>query len=207
MKKTEVEIGKQYVAKVSGRLTTVKITGVNRHGGWDAVNVESKKPVRIKSAQRLRYPVDRKHTKAIAEADQENARLREERAASPDSMTASERAMSSSGPTPTARRLKSCTKATRKPTETAIAIEPAAPAQAKKLSALDAAAQVLKASGQAMRTSEMISAMAEQGLWTSPGGKTPAATLYSAILREMATKGAQSRFRKIDAGKFEYAGA
>jgi len=44
--------------------------------------------------------------------------------------------------------------------------------------------------------------MAEKGYWTSPGGQTPHATLYSAILRELKTKGADARFRKTERGKF-----
>ncbi|QKK08969.1 MAG: hypothetical protein HND58_12900 [Planctomycetota bacterium] len=44
--------------------------------------------------------------------------------------------------------------------------------------------------------------MADQGLWTSPGGKTPDATLYSAIGREISAKGADSRFRKTGRGRF-----
>jgi hypothetical protein len=48
----------------------------------------------------------------------------------------------------------------------------------------------------------MIKAMAEKGYWTSPGGKTPAATLYSAILRELQTKGNDARFKKTERGKF-----
>ncbi len=71
----------------------------------------------------------------------------------------------------------------------------------KKLSALDAAAQVLKEAGQPMTCSEMIEAMSKQGLWSSPNGATPAATLYSAILREL-KKGEASRFVKADRGKF-----
>src|SRR5262249_31494051 len=51
----------------------------------------------------------------------------------------------------------------------------------KKMSALDAAAKVLSETDQAMNCQELIQAMAEKGLWTSPGGKTPSATLYSAI--------------------------
>ena len=78
--------------------------------------------------------------------------------------------------------------------------------KAKRTSALDAAAQVLQASGQAMRAQEMIAAMTEQGLWSSPNGKTPHATLYAAILREINVKGGESRFRKTERGKFEYAG-
>ena len=44
--------------------------------------------------------------------------------------------------------------------------------------------------------------MAEKKLWTTPGGKTPHATLYSAILREIKTKGKDARFKKIERGKF-----
>lgn len=46
----------------------------------------------------------------------------------------------------------------------------------------------------------MIKTMAEKGYWTSPGGKTPAATLYSAILREISTKGKDARFKKTERG-------
>jgi hypothetical protein len=71
-----------------------------------------------------------------------------------------------------------------------------------KLSALDAAAKVLGESKEAMNTKSMIEAMAAKGYWKSPGGKTPHATLYSAILREIDTKGAQARFKKADRGMF-----
>jgi hypothetical protein len=63
-----------------------------------------------------------------------------------------------------------------------------AEAKAKKLSALDAAAQVLAETGQPMACKEMIEAMAQKGYWSSPGGKTPSATLYSAITKEISTK-------------------
>jgi len=74
--------------------------------------------------------------------------------------------------------------------------------KAKKLSAIDAAAQVLASAKAPMNTREMIDAMAEKNLWTSPGGKTPHATLYSAILREINVKGKESRFTKTERGKF-----
>ncbi|MFN0135763.1 MAG: HTH domain-containing protein [Phycisphaerae bacterium] len=77
-------------------------------------------------------------------------------------------------------------------------------AKPKRVSALDAAAQVLHKSGQAMRSQEMIAAMAEQGLWFSPNGKMPHATLYAAILREINEKGGEARFRKVERGKFEF---
>ena len=74
--------------------------------------------------------------------------------------------------------------------------------KAKKASAIDAAVRVLEEAGQPMTCQEMIEQMAAKGYWTSPGGKTPAATLYSAVLREIATKGKESRFVKTDRGKF-----
>ena len=71
-----------------------------------------------------------------------------------------------------------------------------------KMSALDAAAQVLAGSKEPLNTKAMIEQMAAKGLWTSPGGKTPHATLYSAITREIITRGADARFVKTDRGQF-----
>src|SRR5262249_41674828 len=79
---------------------------------------------------------------------------------------------------------------------------PAAAPTGKKLSALDAAALVLAEADTAMNCPQLIAAMAETGYWTSPAGKTPAATLYAAILKEIRTKGAQARFQKTGRGQF-----
>ena len=70
------------------------------------------------------------------------------------------------------------------------------------MSALDAAARVLAEAGQSMTCKEMIEVMAAKGYWTSPGGLTPDATVYSAILRELSVKGADARFQKTERGKF-----
>jgi hypothetical protein len=53
-----------------------------------------------------------------------------------------------------------------------------------------------------MNTKQLIEAMAQKGYWTSPGGKTPEATLYAAIAREIKTKGDQSRFTNPERGMF-----
>ena len=87
---------------------------------------------------------------------------------------------------------------TKKPAKAKKAKEP----KAKKVSAIDAAAQVLAASKEPMNCMALIEAMATKGLWTSPGGKTPHATLYSAIIREIALKGKEARFVKKDRGQF-----
>jgi len=74
----------------------------------------------------------------------------------------------------------------------------------KRVSALDAAAKVLAKAEKPMRANELIAAMAEQGLWKSPGGKTPHATLYAAMMRESRDKGTASRFSKVDRGLFAF---
>jgi len=72
----------------------------------------------------------------------------------------------------------------------------------KRMSGLDAAAKVLEESDRPLTAREMIETAETKGYWTSPGGKTPHATVYSAIIREIATKGADARFRKVERGKF-----
>jgi hypothetical protein len=76
----------------------------------------------------------------------------------------------------------------------------------KQLSAIDAAAKVLGEAKGPLTTKQLIEAMSEKGLWTSPGGKTPHATLYSAILREINAKGKEARFKKTERGRFALAG-
>ena len=76
----------------------------------------------------------------------------------------------------------------------------------KKLSLLNAAAQVLAACRAPMNCKELVAKAVEMGLWTPTGAKTPEQTLYSGIFREMKS-GAESRFKKSETrkGSFEYA--
>ena len=114
--------------------------------------------------------------------------------------------------TKTTRTKSAAPKATKKAATKTAAPKKAAPAKKtkakpaaagdKKLSAIDAAAKVLAETKQAMNCKEMIEALAAKKLWTSPGGKTPHATLYSAILREINTKGKDARFKKTERGQF-----
>ncbi len=80
-------------------------------------------------------------------------------------------------------------------------------ARGERFSALDAAALVLAQlpaaqAAAGLTTGELIERMAAQSLWLSPGGKTPAATLYAAMAREIATKQSAARFRKAGPGHF-----
>lgn len=56
MRKREVEIGREYVAKVSGRIAVVKILRESPYGGWEAENTRTGRAVRIRTAARLRRP-------------------------------------------------------------------------------------------------------------------------------------------------------
>lgn len=75
----------------------------------------------------------------------------------------------------------------------------AAPA---KNSGLDAAAKVLAEAGAPMNAKAIVETALAKGYWASKGA-TPWATIYSAVIREIAAKGAESRFRKTARGMFE----
>ena len=56
MKKEDVEIGKAYLVKVSGRLVNVTIMSENHRGGWNGVSHATGRHVRVRTAARLRKP-------------------------------------------------------------------------------------------------------------------------------------------------------
>lgn len=70
-----------------------------------------------------------------------------------------------------------------------------------KMSGLDAAAKVLADAGTPLNAKEILERIQAAGLWKT-NGKTPQATLYAAITREIAAKGNGSRFRKTERGHF-----
>jgi hypothetical protein len=80
------------------------------------------------------------------------------------------------------------------------------PRPERKLSLLNAAAQVLAACRTPMNCKEIITKAIEMELWTPTGAKTPEQTLYSGIFREIKTT-EEPRFKKSETrkGSFEYA--
>jgi hypothetical protein len=75
-------------------------------------------------------------------------------------------------------------------------------AKKERSSLLNLAARVLAESSEPLNCQQMVERVLATGLWQSEG-KTPAATLASAIIREIAKKGEAARFRKVDRGKFQ----
>jgi len=57
MKKSEVEIGKTYIVKVSGYLTHVRIISESPFGGWNGRSLATGQEIRIQTAARLRSEV------------------------------------------------------------------------------------------------------------------------------------------------------
>ncbi len=182
MKKNEVKVGSTYRVKVSGSVADVRITGENARGGWDGINVATNRKVRIKSAQRLRgltpkRPAKRKKVMSMAEYE--------------------------AGSAPKAAK---ATRKAKAPTKRHTGKRDATSGQPKRLSILDAAAKVLAERDPAdgpLSCGQMIERMTAKGYWSpARGGKTPAATLSSAIQREIKNKGADSRFDKVERGRF-----
>jgi len=101
-----------------------------------------------------------------------------------------------------AARAKSAAKSkTTKPTTTKPAKASKA-AKPKRVSLLDAAATVLASAKKPMTAKAIVEQVTSKGMWTSGKGKTPHATLYAAMIREIAKKQTDARFKKVDRGLF-----
>ena len=71
----------------------------------------------------------------------------------------------------------------------------------RKPGGLEAAVRVLREAGTPLNCGDMVKTALEKGYWQT-GGKTPAATVYAAIIREIAAKADASRFAKTRRGMF-----
>ena len=193
MKNAEIKIGGVYRAKVSDKLTDVRIDRTNPHGGWDGTNLATGKTIRIKSAQRLRSPSKTKAASTASAGAKDDAKSGGAQTPSKGKQAAS--------PKDAQPKAKSASKPAQKTTTKAGGAKKAKSDKPKKPSGLDAAAQVLAEAKEPMRCKDMVETMIAKGLWSS-SGKTPHATIYAAIIREIAGKGDQARFKKTDRGLF-----
>jgi hypothetical protein len=263
MKKNEVVIGGRYLAKVSGRVVPVRITGQSPYGGWDAVNAETHRAVRIRGAQRLRRPADAATREAIAgeETDMSKAKKQvvlghvysvavggsylpvrvdsglghgryEGTVLQPDGKErtvkfSTDRVRGDGQPEDQWRKkqedgkqeretqaLQTAAKVASKVLGVPVGVvrpkakatgEPKPRKKAERkdgtMSGLDAAAKVLTDAGEPLGCKTIVERAIEKGYWKT-GGKTPSATVYAAIIREIAKKGDASRFAKADRGMF-----
>jgi len=214
MKKADVKIGQTYTCKVSDKLTLIRIDSTSPHGGWNATNVKTGRRVRIKSAQRLRA-----HTRQGATEAKKSAKAARATKAAKERATAqqgADRAQDTAKAKPTCyickreiarkRSAQYCGKDLWRhkgcsPVQPGTASEKKPRRRAGRPSLLDEALAVLKESGRPMNAKAMTEAVLAKGEWSTKG-KTPAATLYASILREIQKKGNQARFVKTERGKF-----
>lgn len=178
MKKDQIRLGGVYLAKVTDKVVPVRLDAENPHGGWDGTNLVTNKKVRIKSAQHLRGP-----------APDHDAKQRAKAVAEAQAADAAANASAVDPDLVPISKLDQVPKA----------------AKTKKTSGLDAAYQILSHTGEPMRCGDIVEKMLATGLWKTEG-KTPAATIYAAIAREISTKGTESRFKKTDRGLFTTSG-
>jgi len=231
MKKNEVKVGGQCIAKVSGKLAHVRIDRENPHGGWDATNLATKKSVRIKSAQRLRAKAGLSKTevqaakvvvaaqvgtgaKPAAESAKDAKAAPAAKGEATNPLEAHYRGQKDAAKAEKAAKVaalrKEVAERVAKPDPELDAAVKAADAdrRAKKAKAakpkgerkpgcLDATVRVLQEVGKPMRCDEIVKVALAKGYWQTKGA-TPGATLYAAVLRECAAKGAKARFRRAD---------
>jgi len=173
MKNSDVQIGATYLVKVADNLVPVKLVREHPSGGWEGTSEKTGKTIRIKSAQRLRKRLgDAANGAAKADKPTKDAK------AEPGRDTGERGA---TGGQPNAD----------------------AATTAKAMSLMDAAVHILSlGTGDPMRCKDIVDLVVKRQLWTPGKGKTPASTLYAAILREITTKGDACRFVKTERGKF-----
>jgi hypothetical protein len=183
VKQEQIEIGNVYTAKVTDKVVPVRIDAEHPSGGWHAVNTTTNRKVHIKSAAKLRKQIKVPNAEATKPAAKQPAKKK---------LTVAERR---------ARFAAS----SAKPKSDAPATTKADAPKEKRLSLIDAAIQVLSDAKHPMSTKQMVEQITEQGLWSPGTGKTPHATLYSAILRELQKKRSDARFTKVERGQFTLA--
>lgn len=215
LKKSEVRIGGVYVAKVTDRLVQVRIDSQRRGGGWHATNLATGKKIVIKSAQRLRSAVEADSAETGAEdrdphenpdrPQEANTTRTVPNTGEGDATPAAEATTCLNGGGLEEDEAGDCAqchepnnvgKATKKARSKKVKSD-----KPKRPSGLDAAAKVLEETGVAMNVKEIAEVARTKGYW-KPAGRTPSATLAAALIREIVTKGADSRFRKSERGKF-----
>jgi hypothetical protein len=177
MKQEDIHIGGTYLVGLAGNMVPVLITDNHPSGtGWQGKTVKTGKPIVIRSAQRIHKAVDNDKDERVAQQGKRKPK------AITDTSDAKERD-------------------TAKPAATG-----GDQGGNKPMSLINAAAHILAQDNQEpLRCKDIVEQAIAQKLWQPGKGLTPAATLSAAIMREIKTKGDDSRFAKAERGMFTIA--
>lgn len=220
LKTDDIKPGGTYGVRIKGKVTPVLIETAqyqkDQFLGWTAVVVATGEAIIIDPGTRFsRLKEEQGGQPQQAQRDQQQADQAEQPAAVESAAAASAPAVQAQTPAPDAKSAKRGSKGKKSDAAPPAATTPAegknagknakaarSPKQptAKKMSCLDAAAQII--GKDPVGCKDLIAEMGQRGLWKSPGGKTPDASLYAAIVREISAKKDAARFRKVDRGLF-----
>ena len=189
--KKQIVLGHVYSVAVGGSYLSVRVDKSLGHGRYEGMSVRLDSP---SPGSAVKFTTDRVRGDGVQEAEwQKRAVKPAEQPTQP--IQKAKAADVGPGAKTRIKPTHDATPARKRPTR-----EPGA--TSRRPSGLDAAAKVLADAGEPLNTKTMVERMLAKGLWKT-GGKTPAATIYAAIIREIAVKGSKARFRKTERGKFE----
>lgn len=189
MQEHEIQTGKDYIVKIAHNQVKVRVLNGSDHS-W-MVKTSGGKFMSVSNAERFVRAVEHPPIPANEAPHQTTeVQVAEAVAMPPEAVT-----------TPTAATMPP--EPVTVPTSASSATEATEPE--KKLTMLDAAAQILESATTPMTIKDILTAMEESGLWQPGTGKTPGNSLISAIGTEQRRK-PNPRFRKTAPGTFEYAG-
>jgi len=200
MKKNDIKIGGVYSAKITDRVVPARIERENPAGGLDAVNLNTKRSVRIKSAAKLRGkvagPQDATTAATSPASGEGDPKATKEPTSSGGATRANTAATGGKGKATSGGKASKAAKPAKPPKPRGEAKAP------KRPGILDVAARILAKADEPMGCKAIVEQAIEQKLWTTTG-KTPHATLYAAIIREIQAKGDDARFEKVQRGRFQ----
>ncbi len=177
MKANKIEQDKQYEISIGKNTTVVRVVEIEHRVNGTLVfqceNIKTGKPMVIADADRFRKEVKDEKTNPTDKAANQTTDLE------PESV-----------------KVKESEDATEAEKERSKGGKPSG-----KMSALDAAHEVLQEQGREMKVKEITDLAISSGKW-SPAGKTPVATLSAAVQMDIIKRGNDSRFVKTGRGLF-----
>lgn len=199
MERDEIEVGGTYTCRIGRNQVVVRVVAARPDIGW---TVETEAGRRMAVLDPRRFLAYRATTDRLDPNLTEDENRTAEEEAEHDAIRAEADAEAASALPPEEAPAGPDTPATTTPPDQEAAGAPNAPT-GRRMGLVAAAIQLMQEAGRPMRCMEMVKAARDRGLWApTRGGKTPERTLYAAIEREIETKGADSRFSKIERGLF-----